>query len=620
MTKLKRKIAMFMAIVLGISSLMMNGNVIACEVSAECQDGADCSCIGEAILGCDIEKEGASDLPIVNEAIVTARIMELARILEINEGNLNTGAGIQFTVNQGACGHATTNAGSCSNCLNTNIIKSDWFKQKFGYTLDVGLLPGHYYPSGNGSNVGRTCHGFVNFALWYIAKADSTSNVYRKLVGTQGVAFTKANLEAAGVRIGDVIRIGGLGHSVMFLGYGSGNTIKVLDCNWVNSVAADIATVKIHTMSLNSSYTMAITRATNYEPDSTVAVADTTKPVISNVKISQDSLGYTVTCTATDNVYVTQVSFPTWTEYNGQDDLAAEYWNTELGTRNGDTFTYRVDIADHNMELGNYITHIYAYDAAGNYSLYDLYVNVKEETLTEAFVGRMYTVALNRTADATGKANWVTVLNAGTHDGAAIAKEFILGQEFAMRGLSNDTYIDVLYQTFFDRNADATGKANWLNHLAVGYSREFVLSQFVNSEEFTVLCQSFGISRGVMFDNGFTANVGIPKFVSRLYSTVMGRSADSAGYTNWTMALATKQQSAEQVAKSFFTSQEYLNKDTNNTTFVTDLYRTFFDREPDTTGLTNWKNQLNCGMSRSSVIAEFANSAEFKALAESYGL
>ncbi len=236
------------------------------------------------------------------------------------------------------------------------------------------------------------------------------------------------------------------------------------------------------------------------------------------------------------------------------------------------------------------------------------------------FVERMYTVALGRTADSTGKTNWVNVLKAGTHDGAAIAREFILGQEFALRGLSNEAYVETLYKTFFDRSSDSTGKANWINHLAAGYSREFVLAHFVNSEEFTNLCQSFGVGRGVMADNGTSINPGVSKFVERLYSTVMGRNADWQGYTNWTMVLAAKQQSAEQVAKSFFTSQEYTNKNTSNTTFITDLYRTFFDREPDSSGLTNWKNCLSTGMTRNTVIAEFAKSAEFKVIAASYGL
>ena len=51
-------------------------------------------------------------------------------------------------------------------------------------------------------------------------------------------------------------------------------------------------------------------------------IQDNTKPVISNVKISNlTSEGYTVTCTATDNYKIDRVQFPTWTAANEQDDI-----------------------------------------------------------------------------------------------------------------------------------------------------------------------------------------------------------------------------------------------------------------------------------------------------------
>ena len=60
----------------------------------------------------------------------------------------------------------------------------------------------------------------------------------------------------------------------------------------------------------------------------------------------------------------------TWTQKDGQDDIIQD-WSTNAtasGTRNGDTYTYQVNIADHNNESGLYNTHIYAYDKYGNYA------------------------------------------------------------------------------------------------------------------------------------------------------------------------------------------------------------------------------------------------------------
>ena len=105
--------------------------------------------------------------------------------------------------------------------------------------------------------------------------------------------------------------------------------------------------------------------------DINVPSDDSISPVITDVKVTNlTSEGYDVSCTVTDNVGVNRVVFPTWTDQNGQDDIASEWWSVDhfatRGTQYGDTWTFHVDIADHNHESGLYHTHIYAYDDAGN--------------------------------------------------------------------------------------------------------------------------------------------------------------------------------------------------------------------------------------------------------------
>lgn len=90
-------------------------------------------------------------------------------------------------------------------------------------------------------------------------------------------------------------------------------------------------------------------------------------PVISDAVITDVSAeGYTITCKVTDNWGLSRVSFPTWTVLNNQDDLAADFMNTQQGTKNGDIYTFRVKASDHNNEGGAYVTHIYARDKGGN--------------------------------------------------------------------------------------------------------------------------------------------------------------------------------------------------------------------------------------------------------------
>ena len=98
------------------------------------------------------------------------------------------------------------------------------------------------------------------------------------------------------------------------------------------------------------------------EIDKILPQNDTEAPVISDIQVYDiDKTGYSVRCTVTDNVGVTKVQFPTWTENNGQDDLI---WHD--ASVSGNTYSYRVSVSQHNNEYGRYITHIYAWDAAGN--------------------------------------------------------------------------------------------------------------------------------------------------------------------------------------------------------------------------------------------------------------
>ena len=102
-----------------------------------------------------------------------------------------------------------------------------------------------------------------------------------------------------------------------------------------------------------------------------IPAGDKEAPVISNVKVSNITTeGYDVSCTVTDNVGVNRVMFPTWTVLNDQDDMIKD-WGSDpktRGTQSGDTWTFHVNIADHNNERGAYLTHIYAFDDAGNHS------------------------------------------------------------------------------------------------------------------------------------------------------------------------------------------------------------------------------------------------------------
>ncbi len=89
---------------------------------------------------------------------------------------------------------------------------------------------------------------------------------------------------------------------------------------------------------------------------------DTEKPIITSAFISNVSAsGYDVSCTVSDNNEVSSVSFPTWTTRSGQDDIV---WHK--GSFCNGKWIFHISTGDHGNEQGEYVTHVYVYDKAGN--------------------------------------------------------------------------------------------------------------------------------------------------------------------------------------------------------------------------------------------------------------
>ncbi len=150
-----------------------------------------------------------------------------------------------------------------------------------------------------------------------------------------------------------------------------------------------------------------------------------------------------------------------------------------------------------------------------------------------------------------------------------------------------------------------------------------IFAGFVGSEEFANLCASYGIQPGTF---GLTEerdkNAGVTKFVSRLYTQALGRSYDVAGLNDWCGKINANPSRANILDVStngFFNSQEFTNKNLDNTEFVKALYRTFLGREYDDAGLADWVGQLDRGENtRDGVINGFANSQEFSNIMAQY--
>lgn len=249
-------------------------------------------------------------------------------------------------------------------------------------------------------------------------------------------------------------------------------------------------------------------------------------------------------------------------------------------------------------------------------------VNIQaREDKVRAFVKRMYTKALDREAEPRGLKDWTDRLKNQEVDGAGIAHGFIRSQEFIGRNLSDNDYVDVLYSTFFDRRADREGKETWMRALASGESREHVLSGFVNSQEFSGLCDRYNIARGTMQEDGSSVyRPGVRQFVMRLYLKALNRRGETMGVEDWTNEINTGRKTPEDVAKAFFASDEFLNRRLSDADYVETLYQTFMDRASDADGKADWIRRLRGGMTREEVLEGFSRSEEFRKIMKDYGI
>ena len=124
----------------------------------------------------------------------------------------------------------------------------------------------------------------------------------------------------------------------------------------------------------------------------------------------------------------------------------------------------------------------------------------KTETVTvdgvTGFVKRLYKVCLNRQADAAGLEDWTGKLKAHKATGRSVAYGFIFSQEFINKNYSNADYVEHLYLAFMGRGSDPAGKSDWIKRMEKDkWTREQVFDGFVGSQEFTGICESYGITR-----------------------------------------------------------------------------------------------------------------------------
>jgi Ca2+-binding RTX toxin-like protein len=99
-------------------------------------------------------------------------------------------------------------------------------------------------------------------------------------------------------------------------------------------------------------------------------------------------------------------------------------------------------------------------------------------------VARLYETLFDRAADADGLNFWVSSLESGTIDLEAVAKGFLGSFENASKAdATNTVFVESLYTQLLDRASDVPGLEFWVSALDSGVSREAVAVGFAASQE-----------------------------------------------------------------------------------------------------------------------------------------
>ncbi|UCF92441.1 MAG: DUF4214 domain-containing protein, partial [Desulfobacterales bacterium] len=136
-------------------------------------------------------------------------------------------------------------------------------------------------------------------------------------------------------------------------------------------------------------------------------------------------------------------------------------------------------------------------------------------------------------------------------------------------------------------------------------SREFFISPGVNKVEHNISMQPEQSDQ-------------IAALIRKYYNDILDREPDNAGFLVWqadiqrivSLGIDIKEGFIA-LARFFFNSDEYFLQNKTNLLYVTDLYQTFFSREPDIPGLTFWVDLLDQGLGRNVVLNSFVFSTEF---------
>jgi hypothetical protein len=212
----------------------------------------------------------------------------------------------------------------------------------------------------------------------------------------------------------------------------------------------------------------------------------------------------------------------------------------------------------------------------------------KQGSANADYIEALYRTILDRNADPGGLAAWVGALDSGALSRLQVVQDIRSSPEHFQDEVTD------YYLTILNRAPDAAGLRAWVQTLENGVPEEQGAEDFLDSPEY--------LSNGDKY------------FVDHMYEALIGRTFDAAGEAAWLNLLGDSSAGTpthpaslthEQVTHDFLYSPESLER------LVEGYYQVFLQRLADPAGLNDWLAALEQGGSFLTIGEQFLSSNEF---------
>ncbi|MDY4922133.1 MAG: DUF4214 domain-containing protein [Frisingicoccus sp.] len=236
------------------------------------------------------------------------------------------------------------------------------------------------------------------------------------------------------------------------------------------------------------------------------------------------------------------------------------------------------------------------------------------------FVTYFYRMCLDREGDASGLNDWTGGLLSQELTGADIAHGFLFSKEFCEKNLSNEDYLEILYQTLLSRHSDPKGKADWLVVMDNGVSNKYIMAGFVHSDEFSEFCQKYNIKRGnVLLTEARDKNYELTSTVCQLYKKCFDSMPTGDELNEKMEQLYNGELSGVELALDFLNSDIYKQKNLSNEEYISDIYHIILKRDPSGDEINAALNNINA-KSRKEALERILITKEYSDMCRNYGI